>query len=227
MYTTGGNTISGSKLEFPDRPEVFSPDKRHGGQVHDGADNEVDFRKTYVADILNRRVEAFGKLGFIYPEAPHKSIGNIVSVQLHDLQSTIGLKTYDASQKSLYYQSIYQNIIGTTDHEYKAGVSLQLDRLDENYNGITFAENPHDSRCVYGIYTYQRRFHGCCRHARGLQQTNMTSLPLQLHLKYNFSELTILRLSGGKSFREPYLIADNISVFVQLQASFGKRDSHA
>jgi outer membrane receptor for ferrienterochelin and colicin len=191
----------------------FLADKRHGGQIHSEPNNQVDPHHVYLVDIFNRRVEAFGKLGLVYPEKPSKSLGNIVSFQYHDLDAVIGLKNYDASEKTVYYQSIYQNIIGTTDHEYKTGISFQYDRLDETYQSIQSVR----ARSVAGVFVeYTYSFLDKFKAVAGMREDYNSKYDFiftpRLHLKYNFTELAIVRASAGKSFREPYLIADNLGV---------------
>jgi len=203
---------SGNKMEAQIGLK-FLADQRNGGQIHSEPDGQVDPHHVYLVDIFNRRVEAFGKLGLVYPEKPSKSIGNIVSVQYHDLDALIGLKTYDATEKTLYYQSIYQNILGTTDHQYKTGVSFQYDRLDETYQSVQSVR----SRSVAGVFVeYTYSFLDKFKAVAGMRgdynsKYNFIFTP-RLHLKYNFTELAIVRASAGKSFREPYLIADNLGV---------------
>jgi outer membrane receptor for ferrienterochelin and colicins len=201
----------------------YLADVRHGGQQHSEPVDEVDYRKVYLADIRNNRFELFGKLGIVYPENPTRSIGNIISYQVHDLGSDIGLKHYDANQQSLYYQSIYQDIFGNTNHIYKTGISFQYDRLDEKYSMDSSITGPSQNLPslktrfvpgVFGEYTFSggEKFKAVAGVREDYNSEYGWIFTPRLHLKYNFSELTLVRVSGGKSFREPYLIADNISV---------------
>jgi outer membrane receptor for ferrienterochelin and colicins len=226
---------SGKKLEAQFGIKALT-DRRRGGQVHTLPDDQVDRHSVYLAQVDNRRIEADGKIGFIYPEKPSKSIGNIFSWQLHDLDASIGLKEYNATQQTFYYQGIYQNIIGSAAHAYKTGVTLLVDRLDETYRSDTlYGPDTGVLRTtpgVFGEYTYSH--FDTWKIVAGLRADRMPGYGVvvtpRLHAKVNFNDQTILRFSGGRSFREPYPIADNISVLSsskQLVFSEGIRAEEA
>jgi outer membrane receptor for ferrienterochelin and colicins len=204
------NYHSGKKLESQFGIK-FIHDERNGGQIR--TVNETDPNKNYIADITNTRAEVFGKLGIVFPEKPYQSIGNIVSVTYHDLNSNIGLKTYDATEKTIYYQSIYQSILGNTNHQYKVGIGYQFDLLEDEFNRLPSVNEQHvPGAFVEYTYSLMEKF----KLVAGLRadyhnEYNWIVTP-RLHGKYNFTDNLVLRWSGGKSFRVPYSIADNISV---------------
>ena len=199
---------SGSKLESQIGVKYLY-DKRNGGQI--SGDQNSHLR--YVTSIVNQRAEAFGKLGFIFPERPAKSIGNIFQVSYHQLKSQIGLKTYDATEKNFFYEGIYQNIINNTDHQYKAGIAFLYDRLDDQYN-LTRSTHEQLVPGVFAEYTYSylEKFKLIAGIREDYQNQYGWFFTPRLHGKYNFSDDFIMRFSAGKSFRVPYTIADNISV---------------
>jgi len=203
---------SGKKMESQ-LGVKFIYDQRHGGQEHPGADAEVNRTRYFVTDITNMRAEAFGKLGFVFPEKPYKSFGNIMQVTYHDLDAGIGLKNYTATEKTFYYQGIYQNIIGTTDHQYSAGVVYQYDILDDRFN--SFASYWQQSvPGVFAQYTYSylekvKLIAGLREDYHDKQGWIFTP---RFHGKYNFTNDLIMRASVGESFRVPYILADNISM---------------
>lgn len=185
----------------------------HGGQVHPGNDNDVNPAQYYITSITTNRAEAFGKLGILFPEKPYKSIGNILQVTYHDMQSLFGLKNFDGIEKSLYYQSIYQSIVGTTDHQFKVGWSYKYD----NYNQTFLGENSVMKQSVPGVfgeytYSYTDKFTAIAGVREDYHNQYKWIFTPRLHMKYNFTETFIMRASGGKSFRVPYVLADNISV---------------
>jgi len=204
------NYHSGKRLESQFGLK-FIQDELHGGQIH--PDNDEDPYKYYITDIRNTRAEAFGKLGIMFPGKPYQSIGNIVSVMYHDLTSDIGLKDYDAVQKTIYYQSLFQSIIGSTNHQYKVGIGYQYDLLEDKFNFIP-SENEQHVPGAFAEYTYS--FLEKFKIVTGLRgdyhnQYQWIFTP-RMHGKYNFTQDLVLRWSGGKSFRVPYALADNISV---------------
>jgi outer membrane receptor for ferrienterochelin and colicins len=204
------NYHSGKKLESQFGLK-FIHDEKYGGQIH--PENDEDPSKYYITDISNTRAEVFGKLGLVFPEKPYQSIGNIVSVTYHDLKSDIGLKSYDAVQKSIYYQSIFQSIIGNTNHQYKIGVGYQYDLLEDKFNLIPSVKEQHvPGAFAEYTYSYLEKFKLVAGMRGDYHNEYNWILTPRMHGKYNFTQDLILRWSGGKSFRVPYPVADNISV---------------
>jgi outer membrane receptor for ferrienterochelin and colicins len=207
---------SGKKLESQIGLK-FIYDLRHGGQLHPEDDSQVNNTEYFVTDITNKRVEAFGKLGLLFPEKPYMSIGNIVQVTYHDLGADIGLKNYNAEQKTFYYQSLYQSIIGTTDHQYTTGVSYQYDILNDRFNTLS-SELEQSVPGVFAQYTYS--FLEKIKLIAGVREDYHNDygwiFTPRFHGKYNFTQDLIMRGSIGKSFRVPYAIAENISMLASF-----------
>jgi len=199
---------SGNKLESQIGIKYLF-DQRDGGQI--SADLNSHLR--YITYITNQRAEVFGKLGFVFPEKPAKSIGNIFQVTVHELKSQIGIKTYDATQKNLYYEGIYQNIIHNTDHQYKAGVAFFYDKLDDRYNSIpSMHEQVVPGLFAEYTYSYLEKFKLIAGVREDYHNQYKWIFTPRLHGKYNFTDDFIFRFSAGKSFRVPSVFADNISV---------------
>lgn len=192
-------------------------DRRQSGQFRDipgfaGPRFEIDQQ--------NDRVEAWGKYGkeqFLGKK--FLELGNIVGVSWHRARSQFGPNAYAAEQKSLYWQSLVQNIIGTTNHKILVAPSIQYDDIQENVNegnldrrefvpGVmaeyTFSrpnltmEIPDLVVVLGGRIDWNSRF--------GWQATP------RLSAKYNFTEKSIVRVSAGRGFRSPNVIAENISL---------------
>ncbi len=192
-------------------------DRRHSGQLSDIAGYAGP---RFTIDQQNDRVEAWGKYGkeqFLGKQ--FLELGNIVGVSWHRARSQFGPNAYAAEQKSLYFQSLFQNIIGNTNHKILVGPSVQYDDIQESVN-----EGNYDRReFVPGVmaeYTFSRpsltmeipdfvmvlggRIDWNSRF--GWQATP------RLSAKYNFTEKSIVRASVGRGFRSPNLVAENISL---------------
>lgn len=188
-------------------------DEKEGGQIHPGSSDDVDHSKYYLMDVLNKRLEIYTKAGFVFPEKPGKSIGNIAQFTFHDFNSSFGKKTYNALQYTGYYQFIYQNIIGNSNHLYKAGATIYTDHLNDTYNALT-NEREQLVPGIYFEYSWQASpklmlIAGVRDDYHNKYQNVFTP---RFHGKYNFSDEAVIRMSIGTSFRVPYTIADNISV---------------
>jgi outer membrane receptor for ferrienterochelin and colicins len=189
-------------------------DDNNGGQIESSS-----ITRLYQSQVKTRRAEVVGKLGFIFPEKPHKSFGNIFQATVHDMKSAFGDKVYNANERSFFYEGIYANMIKTTDHEYKAGVSFRHNNLEQHFAGLPDRVEENIPG-VFAEYTYSHNekltliFGG----RADLQDGNRIEAIPRFHGKYNFTENLILRFSAGKSYRTPYIIADHLSVLASARS---------
>ncbi|MBK8624408.1 MAG: hypothetical protein IPN86_02140 [Saprospiraceae bacterium] len=64
--------------------------------------------QTWGADMTTNRAEVWAKRGFVNLNSPYKTLGFQFSGVYHDQKAQFGLRRYDATQKSLYFNMIYQ-----------------------------------------------------------------------------------------------------------------------
>jgi hypothetical protein len=168
----------------------------------------------------NRRAELYGKTGYVFSNEVARSVGFIYSASLQEKKAQFGQKNYTGRQNSFYFNSIFQDIIGTTAHKYRSGLSVQGDRISENLIGAaednlysherteivpgayfeyTFAPNPRVT-LVAGV--------------RGDYNSYFEELYFtpRVNLRYAISDLTTFRVGGGRGQRSPNFIAENYSV---------------
>ncbi len=202
---------SGSKLESQFGVKLLT-DRREGGQLKDAVATGPT-GQIYSTQVDNKRLEAFMKVGIIYPEKPFKSIGNIVDASIHDLKSNFGLKSYDATQKSLFIQSIYQNTFAQTNHQYKFGLNYRYDITEQRFNNQAsqIIENVPGVFAEY-TYNYIDKLTTIVGAREDYHNNFGWIFTPRFHSKYNFTESFLIRLSAGRSFRIPSLYSDNISV---------------
>ena len=192
-------------------------DRRLSGQISPFAGQAEMFR----VNQRNDRGEVWGKYG---KEGLGKKglgeIGNIFAASWHHTNSGFGPNIWQAQQMSAYWQTLYQNIIGTTDHKYVIAPSVQFDEITEKVN-----ENVLDRQeIVPGAmieYTYSRPNLDMeipdltlVLGARVDYNSRFDRLMFtpRMSMKYNFSTETVVRLSAGRGFRSPNLMAENISL---------------
>lgn len=210
-----------NRYEYNDREKLEAQiafkllaDDMMGGQTAGTYQHEM-----YETNVRTRRAEVVGKLGIMFPEKPYKSIGNIFQATIHDMKSGFGLKMYNAKERSLYIQSIYQNIIRTTDHQYRSGFSFMHNNLQQDFPGLPNLVEQN----IPGVFTEYTFNHldkvTLIFGARGDWHVgNRFEFTPRFHGKYNFTENIIVRLSAGKSYRIPYAIADHLSVLASSRA---------
>ena len=184
---------------------------RTGGQLDAGRNRPF----TYEFGNTTRRVEVFSKTARLFPSTPYQGLGLIVNALAHDATARFGFKTYAGQQRNVYTNLIYQNILGNTNHQYKAGLSYLLDAYDERLADSTFRRTesvpgafveytetvPDKLTLVLGLRTDFHNLYG-------------TRLTPRLHLKYDLSAQSHLRLAAGKGWRVPNPIAENFGMLV-------------
>jgi hypothetical protein len=190
-------------------------DRRQSGQINPNSAGEL-----FSIDQNNDRVEAFAKYGKEQLFGKRfLELGNIFGVSWHKTNALYGHNTYQAEQKSLYFQTLFQNIIGTTDHQIIVAPSVQYDDIQERVNEGDLSRR----ETVAGVmteYTYSRPNLEMeipdlvlVLGARADWNSRFGwQITPRMSAKYNFTEKSIVRVSAGRGFRSPNLIAENISL---------------
>ncbi|SFC07286.1 Outer membrane receptor proteins, mostly Fe transport [Flexibacter flexilis DSM 6793] len=189
-------------------------DLREGGQLEDGHHTAA-----YKIRIQTQRQEVWGKLGYVFPQKKYKSIGLMASLTNHEQDNIFGLKQYDARQKSLYANLIYQSIIGTTFHKWRAGASLQADDYRETLNDLAFSRRE-QSTGAFGEYTFSGVKNLVLVAGLRADYNNLYGafVTPRLHAKYDWDENTTLRLSYGRGQRTANIIAENMPLLASSRA---------
>lgn len=194
--------------------------RTEAGQINKGLDVPPS-RSTMNTD----RGEIWAKIGKVFEDKPYASIGLQVSGMVHDQKSLFNSESrfkrrYDAQQKSLYTNLIYQSIIGTTDHIIKTGISYQMDDTKEvvtqTYDGQRFEHLPG----VFGEYQYVGSERVALVAGLRVDRHNIygTFVTPRLHVKYSPSDQTALRLGVGRGQRTAFVFAEQIGVFASNRA---------
>ncbi|WP_128544171.1 TonB-dependent receptor [Larkinella soli] len=166
-----------------------------------------------------RRMEWFSKTARLYPEKPYKGLGFILNAVVHDQKSYFGFIPYDGRQKSLYGNLIYQSIIGTTNHSFKAGASYLLDDYREWYRD-TLMTRTESVPGIFGEYTYKYLEKLTLVAGGRLDFHNRfgTQFTPRFHAKYDLTDNLTLRASAGRGFRVPNALAENYGYLVSSRS---------
>lgn len=164
-------------------------------------------------------LEIFSKTAKLFPDKPYKGLGLIMNASIHDQDSFFGFTPYDARQRTLYGNLIYQSIIGNTNHAFKTGASYLLDDYNERYRDTTMVR----TESVPGVffeYTYNNLDKFTLVAGSRLDFHNLygTQVTPRLHLKYQLDNNTALRLSAGKGFRVSNPLAEYFGNLVSSRA---------
>jgi len=186
---------------------------REGGQMDFDYDRDQGGSEYYGINIATRKYQGFGKIGFLFPGKPYKSIGFQTQATWYSQESLYALNLYDGQQMSYYANLIYQSIISNTNHIINFGASYQYDDFQERLN--TEAYNRIES--IPGLfgqytYTYPEKFNGIA--GLRLDHNSVYGLLItpRLHLRYNFDQHIALRASAGRGYRSANVLAENTGI---------------
>ncbi len=197
---------------------IIFKDDRVGGQTSFNEKTDINSTIKYGLGINTQRYEAFGKIGYVFPQQKYKSIGLQLAAIDYTQNSYFGFTNYNSKQQSFYSNLIYQSIINSTIHKFRTGLSVQYDHYNEdvkllNYNRkelvaggffeYTFTPSENFS-AVAGIRADNNNLYGAF-------------LTPRLNLRYEPIKGTIIRTSAGRGQRTATIFAENNSVFVSAR----------
>ena len=123
----------------------YLSENRNGGTLDFDKDSFVldtakinDKALPYGFELKTRRAEAFWKNGIMFPDKEWKSLGIIFSGVNHDQEGFFGVNNYYGKERSFYANTIYQSIIGNTNHKFSTGLSYLYDDFKEGYDQVQF-----------------------------------------------------------------------------------------
>jgi outer membrane receptor for ferrienterochelin and colicins len=189
-------------------------DDKTGGQL--GFNPAEKFTtKSYGLGLNTERYEAFGKIGYVFPQKKYKSVGLQLSTFSHTQNDYFGLKAYDAKQQNFYGNLIYQSIIGNTNHKFRTGLSL----LYDNYNEVFASVNYKRKEVVPGAF-FEYTWDASTKFniVAGVRADNNSLygafVTPRLNARYQPFKNTTIRVSAGRGQRTANIFAENLGWFV-------------
>ncbi len=190
-------------------------DERTGGQLNYNASTDKFTTNNYGLAINTKRIESFGKLGYVFPQKKYKSIGLQLSAFDHNQNSYFGFTNYDAHQQNFYSNLIYQSIINTTIHKFRTGLSFVYDKYDEQFNTNNYKRTEITPGAFFEYtYTPSTKFDlvaGIREDHNNLYGWFATP---RLNVRYEPVKGTNIRVSVGRGQRTANIFAENNGVFV-------------
>ncbi|MDD3458761.1 MAG: TonB-dependent receptor [Weeksellaceae bacterium] len=188
-------------------------DHRLGGQTDYNEKSDYGTQNRYGIGVDIQRFQFWNKTGYIFEGRPYQSLGWMNQFTYHEQESYFGLRTYDANQKTLYSNLIFESIFGHTGHKYKTGLSFLYDHYDELYHLILFKRNESVPGAFFE-YTYMGDKLTLVAGARvDFHNLAGTQFTPRLNVKYDIAPKTILRASAGRGFRTANIFADSQAYF--------------
>lgn len=190
----------------------FIDELRIGGQKGFDESKTNDLNNAYRINIDTRRYEAFAKIGYILPD-DDKSIALITNFSSHEQKSFYGLRNYDADQKYLYANLLFQSYIGNLSHKYTAGLSFIYDDFNDRLYGSTILGTDRTEKIAGAYVEYTWLPSDAITLQTGLRYDHNSFhggfITPRLHFRYKFAEGSTLRLAAGSGRRTANPIAEN------------------
>ncbi|MBR6847876.1 MAG: TonB-dependent receptor [Bacteroidales bacterium] len=167
----------------------------------------------YGIGINTERYEAFAKTGFIF-DRPETSLGIQQQLTYHKMNSYFGLKDYNANQLSYYANLLFDSYIVTTNHKFSVGASFSYDRFNEKFIDSTMNRVERVGG-AFAEYVFSDDHHwtviGGFRADYNSYYQRMLYTP-RLHVRFRTDNELALRLSAGKGYRSPNVLAENSTI---------------
>jgi len=187
-------------------------DNRVSGTNH--SNSEIPQEHHYTFEQTVRNADAFAKVGYIFPGQRYKSVGFLANYVNYKQKSQFDSRWFEADQSSASGSLIYQSIIGTTNNKFRTGLNFQYDDMQEYYTGQPFVRKEVSA----GGFFEHTLTAGRSTLVSGLRLDNNNLygwfVTPRLHYKFQATEATTLRLSGGKGRRTANIFAENLSYLV-------------
>lgn len=167
----------------------------------------------YGIGINTERYEAFAKTGFIF-DRPETSLGIQQQLTYHKADSYYGLADYNATQLSYYANVLFDSYIVNTNHKYSVGASYSYDNYQESLNDSLM---PREEQVpgAFAEYVFSDDHHwtviGGIRADYNTYYDRLFYTP-RLHVRFRTDNELALRLSAGKGYRSPNVLAENSTI---------------
>ncbi|MCL2727468.1 MAG: TonB-dependent receptor [Bacteroidales bacterium] len=193
------------------------------------------FIPLWKSNIKNQGINLYSKVGIPLKKpgtetsAVSPNVAFVVDYTYHALDSYFGMldKSYNAVENSLFANLMLQFGIGEA-HRFNLGLSGHYDKIDEDLSKL-FTHNPNVITPAYYFSPLGRKEHAWGAYGEytlhgadkflfvlgsRLDYNNLYGwlFSPRANIKYDFTENLIFRASGGKGYRTPNLIADNMGI---------------
>lgn len=198
------------KMMFIGVVQVHAEDRIAGSEHYKPRTDAHAMHHAWGIRLQTQRVDAFAKTGFTFNDM--SSLGIQYKYYYHRQNGHIGSRQYSANEHFGYINMIYQYQIDDKESMLKAGVSLQVNQVNEQLDSVNlnrtevvpgaFGEanlnfgNDKQVMLSAGIRTDYHNLYGAIASPR-------------LNLKWRIIYGLNFHLSGGRGYRVPTLFAEN------------------
>jgi outer membrane receptor for ferrienterochelin and colicin len=192
----------------------YLKDEKQLGEVDFVPETDAFTTTSFGSEIKSQRFEAAAKLGYVFKEKPYQSIGVQTALSRHIQDSYFGFNRYDITHNSVYVNSIFQSILGSTQHKFKTGASFTHDGYVEQVNAVQYLRNENSVGSFFE-YTYDNlgNFTLIAGIRLDYHTTIGTFVTPRLHLRYEPWEAGVFKFAVGKGKRIGNIFAENQKMF--------------
>ena len=196
----------------------YVKDEKEGGtRIH--SDEHVHPDKQFLYSSSSENIRLHGKTGYVFPNKEYQSFGFQWALSKYTNSSSYGGRIYDGSQKSGYFNFLFQSQLGSEKHKYRLGLSYMFDEYDDKYAALafnriervpgafveyTYSPDPDEFSIVAGLRTDYHNFYG-------------TMITPRLHFRYSPHMDWVFRGVAGRGFRTSNIFAEYSQVFVSAR----------
>ncbi len=193
-------------------------DDKIGGQINFDPSKDKFTNNHYGIGIQTQKYDLEAKHGF-YFNRHETSIGIQTKAIYHNQDAYFGYNRYDATEQSIYTNVIFHTFIFEENHKIDIGSSYMFNHFNE-YFKVTNIDTSWNRRYhipgIFAQYTFD--YQKILTFMLGFRtdyhsQYRWINTP-RLHIKYDFTENTNVRLSVGKGCHLTYPVAENMSLMV-------------
>ena len=179
-------------------------ENRDGGQL-------ADFTAYPYRVLLDaNRYEAYMKHALLLDKEHNTNVALMANVSLYDLDGTFGDKLYNVTHKDLHAKLIFEHEFNEK-HQLSTGLSLWMQGIDEHLTNWQLTPTTEYIPGAYAEYTFKPNYRFTLMAGLRADHSNnygMFYTP-RLHLKWMATDWVTLRLSSGKGYRMPHILAEH------------------
>ena len=192
---------------------------RLGGQMDFDPKHRLDEGyNLYGIGINTERYEAFAKGGYHF-DRKDTSLGLQQQVTYHKMNSYYGLTDYNANQFSYYANLLFDSYIVNDHHTYSVGASYTYDKYDEHLKDSSFLR-VEQVPGVFAEYVFNDDHHWSViagfRADYNTYYKKMLYTP-RLHIRFKTHDDFAIRVSAGKGYRSPNVLAENSTMLASAR----------
>lgn len=188
----------------------YLKEDRIGGQTAFRKDMERTISNPYGVNVNNERFEGYLKAGIDFSGKPH-SLAFISNFTHHKMGSYYGLNNYEGNETTFYGNLVHTFFMDNLEkHTLNSGMSIMINQAHEvvNQNAI------HTDESIPGVfseYTFKpsEKFTLMSGLRVDFHNTLGAFVTPRFHIRYSPVEQTSFRMSAGKGYRTPRILAEN------------------